>query len=281
MSPGLTQSGGEAFRIPMRLEPDSLAQADSLAWRGEHTAMVLEAPAGVEAGERTPQQSGQSWVLMVLLALFVCVCVRIKSNAGYLKALLSSLTDVRERHNAFDDTVRETSLLVMLNALWSCCAGVALYHTLLYVVQGQPEWNSFGLPALTQSPTLCTAVCMGVAALYTVGMTVAYYTVGCVFTDALHARMWVKGFVAEQALSAAVLLPTALALEGYPEYSCPLLIIAGITFVCGKIVFIWKGFRIFFTQISSWVLFLYYLCSLEVVPLILTFLLAMQLCALL
>ncbi|MDE6338919.1 MAG: DUF4271 domain-containing protein [Muribaculaceae bacterium] len=46
----------------------------------------------------------------------------------------------------------------------------------------------------------------------------------------------------------------------------------------GKIVFIYKGFRIFFQQLRSWLLFLCYLCSLEIVPLILAYLLAYQIC---
>ncbi|MDE5870106.1 MAG: DUF4271 domain-containing protein, partial [Muribaculaceae bacterium] len=60
-----------------------------------------------------------------------------------------------------------------------------------------------------------------------------------------------------------------------------LLEIAAGVFILGKIMFIYKGFRIFFNQISSWMLFLYYLCSVEIVPLILTYFATLQLCSIL
>ena len=75
-----------------------------------------------------------------------------------------------------------------------------------------------------------------------------------------------------------MLFPLSLVALNYPKWDVPVLLIAAGVFVIGKIVFLYKGFRIFFTQISSWLLFLYYLCSLEIVPLILTYLGAVTLC---
>ena len=57
------------------------------------------------------------------------------------------------------------------------------------------------------------------------------------------------------------------------------IVVAGFAMlILVKFVFIIKGFRIFFTESSLWVVFLYYLCSLEIVPMVITFGLA---CALL
>lgn len=214
---------------------------------------------------RTPDYT--SWIIGGLLLLFVIVCLRVKSSAKYIKVLVRDLTDVRERHNAFDETVRETSLLVILNLFWSCCIGVLMYTFLEHnhYIQGN-------------TPMLSIMVCEGIAGGYTLVMTGVYWLVGNVFSDSLHAKMWVKGFAAEQGLSAMLMFPLALCAMCYTQYSEQILTIALITFVIGKIIFICKGFRIFFTQIASWVLFLYYLCSLEIVPLILTFLAADYCC---
>ncbi len=245
------------------------AASDSMAGVATEEGMVFTSVSRpVEVAER--KEDFSSWILLGLLLMFVAVCLRVKSNIRYLQVLVKDLTEVRERHNAFDETVRETSLLVLLNIFWSCCAGVLLYALLhLWGVQGAGESM-----AAVKSGELTMLLCMGVMLCYTVVMIAAYWVVGNVFSDALHARMWVKGFAAEQGLSVVLMFPLALGVLLYPESTEGLLIAAGITFVTGKLIFIVKGFRIFFTQIASWVLFLYYLCSLEIVPLILIYLLA-------
>ncbi len=231
----------------------ALARADSIAQKYPLEGIILEAPAPAPAPEPLVGQGASSWVTGGLLLLFCVVALRFRNNYRYMVGLLRDLTEVRERHNMFDDTVRETSLLVLLNLLQAGCAGVVLAYAL------------FSLPSLLQTG-ICTACCLA----YTVVMWAAYNIVGSVFSDPLHTRMWVRGFISSQGLLSMLLLPVALLCLCYPA-NVPTLVWVGFgCLICAKLVFIWKGFRIFFTQISSWVLFLYYLCSLEVVPLILT-----------
>ena len=269
--------------------------SDSMTWIGEGSGLVLVREEVAKPEMRADQaiESAQSWTILALLLFFAAVCIRIKNNGKYLRALVSDLTDVRERHNAFDDTVRETSLLFMLNILWSCCVGVILYSTLVFVSLN-PDLSTFNSQLstfnsvlsslrtpLSTTPGACIAVCCGIGLLYTGVMTLAYTLVGNVFSDAVRTRMWVKGFAAAQALSTFILFPIALVLLCLPGWPPYLLIAAATTFIIAKIIFICKGFRIFFTQLSSYVLFLYYLCSLEIVPLILCWLAAVGLCSIL
>lgn len=281
---GATLSAGHAADSVARAHVDSVAavardsvwQADSLNVIGSRSGYVFTMPPKAQAEARPEMTTGQSWLIFGLIIVFVAVCLRVKSNAKYLRTLLRDITDVRDRGNAFDDTVRETSLLVMLSALWSCSAGVLLYYALTWYAGGFSPGESFGLPALQTKPAASMGICVGVCAAYTLAMTAVYYIVGNVFSDAAHTRAWVKGYLAEQGISSIGMLPLALLAICYPGWIWTLLIVAGIVFAIGKFVFIIKGFRIFFTQISSWVLFLYYLCSLEIVPLVITFVLAMQ-----
>lgn len=104
---------------------------------------------------------------------------------------------------------------------------------------------------------------------------------GNVFSDRQLTRLWVKGATALMGLQSFMFFPLALLSLCYAEWGGIILILAGIVFVFGKIQFIYKGFRIFFNQMSSWLLFLYYLCSLEIVPLILAYLAALQICSML
>lgn len=259
---------------------DSIA-VDSIDYLAKHTGYVLERPRGIEVEKREKYFGTESWVIAGLLILLVAVCLRVQANRKYLVALLTDITDVRERHNVFDDTVRESFLLVMLNVLWSCCAGILLYG-------GISEYSGIHLPGGGESILqgvagggLYMAVCGGVALVYTAIMTFAYWIVGNVFSDRAHTAVWIKGFLAEQGLSVILLLPLSLLMLSYPEWTPTIEIIAIIVFIIGKIVFIWKGFRIFFIQMRSWLIFLYYLCSLEIVPLVLTIILAMELCSIL
>ncbi len=270
------------FRGPLLpVAQDSLNVAtDSLAAKVKTFGMVLDAPEVPEVRPSNSHNMGMSFILAGLFLLFCILGLRFRNNSKYISALLHNLVEVRERSNVFDETVRETSFIVLLNLLWSCSAGIVLCALLNYTLPTDPA-SSFGIQALTTKPALCTAICMGLMVLYTCGMALAYLTVGTVFYDAVHAKMWLKGFSASQGLLAIVFFPLALLLLYCPQWWQELLWTALGTFLIAKFVFIWKGFRIFFTQFSSWVLFLYYLCSLEIVPLILTYWAACQLCSLL
>ena len=215
---------------------------------------------------------GVSYILLTLFLLFALIALRFHNNRKFVGALLRNLVEVKERQNMFDETVRETSFLIFLNMMWCACAGVILY-SLIAESEGGEGGFSF-------SEAGCMGICMGIAVVYTLFMGFAYLTVGNVFSDRSHAAIWLKGFTAGQGILGFFYFPLALAFICYPEFSLPLLWVALVMFVAAKAVFIWKGFRIFFTQISSWVLFLYYLCSLEIVPLILTYIAAVFFCRL-
>ncbi|MDE7179988.1 MAG: DUF4271 domain-containing protein [Muribaculaceae bacterium] len=211
---------------------------------------------------------GMSWIYLGLILIFSITAVKFKGSSKYLKALLTDLTDTRVRHNVFDETVKETSLLVMLNVLWVASAGILLWVLLGFTVGFDPA-ASLSLPPDKQAEGI--ALCMAVVAVYEVLIFLAYAVVGNIFTDSKLTRLWVKGAGASSAMETFLLFPIALMALNYPPWQESLLIIAIIVFGLGKLVFLYKGFRIFFNQSSSWLLFLYYLCSLEIVPLILTY----------
>lgn len=253
---------------------DSIARADSIKKANTPPAIVLTTPKAPPTLPHVDFDPSLSWATGLLILLFCLVCFRFRKNRKYVRTVLSDLFEVRERHNAFDDTVRETSFLVLLNILWACCAGVLLWGALVWLMPLNPAW-SFPSPLPTWGSM---KICIGVTLCYTGIMACAYWIVGTVFTDGRHARMWVKGFAASLALLSVAFLPLALLCIYYQQWRGVILTIALATFAIAKIIFICKGFRIFFAQISSWVLFLYYLCSLEIVPLILTFVSAYLLC---
>ena len=172
--------------------------------------------------------------------------------------MVHDLISTRVRQNTFDDTVRETSLLVLLNILWCGSAGL-----LCFCVYGES-----GVAPVNRTIGILSG--MGMAAVYSLFLYISYWTLGWVFSDRSHAELWVRGYAASQALMAPAFFILALL-----AFCCPGSFVIGgiaiIVFVVVKLAFIFKGYRIFFNQFSSWVLFLCYLCSLEIVPLILCY----------
>ena len=275
---GAPRAAAPRTATPHTVAVDTVA-ADTVPAREKVFGVTIEMPERPTV-ERAVKNDGLSWILGGMFILFFTIGLRFRNNQKYVTSLLRNLVEVRVRQNVFDETVRETSFLILLNLLWSCSAGIILCRLIAHTVGDNPIW-SFGIPALTTSPSLCMAICMGVMIVYTCFMALCYLMVGSVFSDLVKAKMWLKGFAASQGLLSILYFPLAMLLLFYPEWADILFWTALCTFLLAKIIFIWKGFRIFFTQFSSWVLFLYYLCSLEIVPLILTYWVACFLCGLL
>ena len=224
--------------------------------------LLTPEPPYVNAPLRPDGSEGVSFILCGLFLLFLVVALRFRNNFKYVISMFKSMVEIRTRHNVFDDTVRETSLIVLLNILWCACAGIIGF---CIYIQMNPDYE------IWQHRALGMLLGMAVAAVYTLFLWGAYSSVGWIFSDRIHAALWVKGFFSSQAIMAPLFFVISLAGICQPEISINAGIIAVAVFILVKIIFIWKGYRIFFNQFSSWVLFLCYLCSLEIVPLILCY----------
>ncbi|MDE5842522.1 MAG: DUF4271 domain-containing protein [Muribaculaceae bacterium] len=266
----------QAYRIKTVAPADTIA-ADSLAadtavidTTVHDTSYVImidrrENPGVPPRVEMHGLSAGLSWIMGGLLLLFVIIAIRFHNNSRYLGAMLKSAIEVRERGNVFDDTVRETSFVVLLNVMWTLCAGVLLFILVGGNLAGADAARGMGIS-------------VGLTVGYELFLVFAYWMVGNVFSDRLHTRMWLRGFLSATGFTTLILFPATMMVLCYPANAEIAMRIGIGAVILGKIVFIWKGFRIFFSQIGSWVLFLYYLCSLEIVPLVLLYAGAAWLC---
>ena len=245
--------------------PDSIG-ADSVPVSGMQLlyGIILDLPS-TPAPENTPPAGGDamSWVIAAMILVGVVACFRYRKNSRYFSLMLNTVMEVRERSNAFDDTLRETSFLWLLNLLWCGSAGILLFTA--FAPTGSDNLAPLGL-------------CIALAGAYTLFLTISYGVVGDVFSDASKASLWVRGYLSTQGLEAVGLFPAALLALCTPSLG-PAMIVVGIAvFLIAKVLFIYKSFCIFFTDSAAWVLFLYYLCSLEIVPIVLTYAAAVYLC---
>lgn len=237
------------------LTPDTLA----------HTAIIVSPTEHLHTPEpRTPNSTyTESWLLLALLVLLVTIGFKFRNSTHYLSLLAREITNTRRRNNMFDDTVRETSFLLLLNIAALLSGGLLLY---MY----QSGGTAISLPGALAG--------MGIGLAYGLFMWIAYIITGRIFTDTATARIWLRGHNSAQGLLGLLLLPTALAAIADPSLSPQLALAAIILFGTAKLIFICKGARIFLNSLTSVVLFFYYLCSLEMVPLILAYAAARHLC---
>ena len=198
----------------------------------------------------------RSLIIPALLVLLVAIGLKFRKSAKYIFLLGKEITNTRRRHNVFDDTVRESSFLLLLNTVTLLSEGLLLY---LYLLGG-------GRPELPGA-----AACMGVALGYGLFLWAAYGLTGWVFSDADTMRVWVRGHNAATGLLCVVMLPLALAAAADTSIATTVAPVALGAFLVAKLIFIFKGARIFMHGPTSILLFFYYLCSLEIVPLVLAY----------
>ena len=109
------------------------------------------------------------------------------------------------------------------------------------------------------------------ALLYYLWQLAAYGVVGSIFTDKVSARMWMKGFNASQSLLSMLIVVPAVVVLFNPSASHIVIILGLIAYFVARFAFICKGFRLFYDNFGSLLYFILYLCSLEIVPLVLLY----------
>ena len=114
-----------------------------------------------------------------------------------------------------------------------------------------------------------TGVCCGtlIAALYYLLQKWLYRGLGLLFTDAAHTRKWVESFISINAIiSLPIAVPVLLTIF-IPQWRSTLLVVAAAIYVISRILFIYKGFKIFYRNILDLFYFIVYFCALEITPL--------------
>ncbi len=121
-APEVFAADSAAVAAARRDSPDSVA-ASSL----RQGIVLVDPHGGAPSPARADGHAYLSWVAAALTVLFCIAGLRYKSNVRYVRALLRETVEVRERHNMFDDTVRETSFMFLLMLLCAGSAGLLLY----------------------------------------------------------------------------------------------------------------------------------------------------------
>lgn len=232
-----------------------IAVLDTIAEIPAHPAPYLSGREPAARAYNPASDSAITGVMALLLTLLLF-------NFRHLHRLLASgaheLLSVRSRENVFDDrTANESRAGLILVILLCFSAAILLYF--------RAAW-SYDLPS-----TSATAACIGKIALlcggYYIFQYCAYSAVGYAFApDRNAASQWVKGFTASMSYLSVCILGPALVALFYPS-AAPLCAQISLCLFCvAKLVFVVKGFRIFYYNFLSLLYLILYLCSLEIIP---------------
>lgn len=210
--------------------------------------------------EPRPELPGNDYGIMALLmVVIVLLALNCSHYATFFKTFVSDLLKVRERDNVFNDHTLSESRITLALLISLCVSEGILFFAAL---------SSFGLEL--PLPLFASIAGLTVAAgIYYLWQVVAYAAVGYLFTAPWLSRQWLRGFNASQALLGLCLLLPAVGVLFRPELTAGFLILAATLYIIARIIFICKGFKIFYHNSFSLIYFILYLCTLEIAPLLL------------
>ena len=247
--------------MPASSHPADSIQADTTVQ--QHVGQpVIEVPSPGEAlpFARSPLHDTPSMAL--LIASLLAVALTYHRGYKYIENFFHYMFSTRRRENLFEDhTVNETGIQVALIANTCIVEGFLIYSAV------QHMWPSLA-PALQGSVFTHIAAYCGLAVLFYVAQWVVYKVLGYTFTDKVGSKLWLDGFKASQSLLGLLLLPVAVLAMLYPGSGKLLLSVGAALYIASRLIFIYKGFRIFYGNLPSILYFLLYLCAVEMVPLV-------------
>jgi hypothetical protein len=234
--------------------------------RGDVQPIVEETPpappawtTGIEPTPRPIAAANDSSLVGLIVALLLMVTLSFRHCGHLFKTLFKDLWSVRTRAKSFDEhTSNETRLMVLYGAQLTVFMSVLL----------TAASDIFHHRPIMADSFMATAKIIVVVAAYYIFQLVAYSTVGYAFAEGEGRRQWLRGFNASQTFLGFALALPALVVVFYPSAAYLMLQISAVFYILARLVFIFKGFKIFYHKISSLVYFILYLCTLEVIPVI-------------
>ncbi len=252
-----------ASHAPQYLDGFPTVEAgDSSLGQDINTLPVIEEPVGkpAQAFARSPLHDTPS--ISLLLAGLLAVALSYHKGYKYIENFFHYMFSTRRRENLFEDhTVNETSIQVALIANTCIVEGFLLYSAV------QTFWPALA-PVLQHSVFTHIAAYCGLAAGFYIVQWIVYKVLGYTFTDKVGSKLWLDGFKASQSLLGLLLLPVAVLTLLYPGSGKLLLMVGAVLYLVARLIFIYKGFRIFHGNLPSIIFFLLYLCAVEMVPLV-------------
>ncbi len=233
---------------------------------------VAEQPAdrwtdGLAPRPRSIHPAASNGFLLTLAVLLIIGAFNIRNLINIIVTSSKELVKVRHgRDNIFTErSASDARTRLFLLLLATAGAGI-------FTAVGALAASGCGASMTVSTVCVFIALC----AVYFGVMYVAYQTVGFTFAPGDGRREWIRGYSASLILPGFILALPAVALLFYPAFAVPIALGAMAVFLAGRLLFIIKGFRIFYDKIGDLVYFILYLCTLEIIPLLVVYRLAVH-----
>lgn len=227
------------------------------------TVLTSQPPAwinGLEPVERPGYSANEQGIAVFIIVLLLALCLCFKSVCRVWAELTHRLFASNPLQTVEHATSAEKRTIGLL------LATAVVFITI--PLMGALSTFSNGLYAFTFENIVMTALAVGA---YFVFQYAVYNVVGLTFTTSEGCALWTRSFTASMSILGIVLILPALTIIFYPVITLPMVFVAAIFYIIARILFIYKGFRIFYTNFGSLVYFILYLCTLEIVPIFILF----------
>ncbi len=215
---------------------------------------------GLEPVLRPGHAGHDQGVVACIVVLILAVAVSFDPIKRIFRGLTKKLWSVRVRDSFDQTTASEQRVLLLL-----------VIQTIVYeAVIANAALATF-FPRMYMSNLATTGILAVVLLLYYVFQLVAYSIVGYTFTSDTGRTLWLEGFTSTQTLLGFTLIIPGLMVLFYPDLTEIAILVSGGLYLIARVIFISKGFRIFYTNVPSLVYFILYLCSLEIIPIFILF----------
>lgn len=221
---------------------------------------VLEVPAtgNARTHNSSPLHDTGSMIMFLLSCLFLMTSYRLGNV--YIANLMHNMFSIKGKDDLYSDhTMSDTRIIIALIVNTCLMEGMLLFYGLSWY---DPQLTL----ALQQSVFIHVLVLVLSAGLFVTLQLFLYRLIGFTFSDDHLTDLWVDGFLASQSTLGLLLFPVVVIALVFPVTIKAMLILALVLYVLARIVFVWKGFRIFFNNFSSSIYFILYLCAVEIVP---------------
>lgn len=221
---------------------------------------VIEIPADGNARTHnsSPLHDTGSMIMFLLSCLFLITSYRL--GHVYISNLMHNMLSIKGKDDLYSDhTMSDTRIIIALIVNTCLMEGMLMFFGLSW-------FNPDSALALQNSVFLHVILLAAAAALFIALQIFLYRLLGFTFSDDKLTELWVGGFLASQATLGLLLFPIVVIALVFPSTIKLMLTVSIILYILARIVFIWKGFRIFFNNLSSSIYFILYLCTVEIVP---------------
>ncbi|MCQ2289477.1 MAG: DUF4271 domain-containing protein [Muribaculaceae bacterium] len=227
------------------------------------TYPTMEVPQAATPGKPVNTPLRDTGTMGMLLVALLMVVLSYRTGYKYIENFIKNLFSAKKRENALNDrTANETQILTALTLNTCVMESILIFNAIEIFVPSLSQ-------AMHSHVFACTGPFMLIGIIFYLAQLGVFTLVGHVFSDAPSTRLWTDGFKSAHSALGLVLFPIVGTLLVWPSGGKFLLTVAIFLYILCRITFIYKGFRIFYNNLPSLVYFILYLCSVEIVPLIL------------